>query len=178
MFSYLFFGDALIAQTSSCVTKTNNFRGDLINISAKTRTLCITFRSNQLIQHYSAHGGAITNVSFHPSGNFLLSSSLDGTLKIWDLREGQLFYTLHGHEGAVLNCCFSPAGDFFASAGADEQVCYLLGWFISNSPWKSFIFITRNKAVLYILPLLSCRQLLRICWCRRAGVLFVRLVHP
>lgn len=80
-------------------------------------------RSNQLIQHYSAHHGAITNVAFHPSGNFLLSSSLDGALKIWDLREGQLFYTLHGHEGAIMSSCFSPAGDFFASAGSDEQVC-------------------------------------------------------
>lgn len=26
--------------------------------------------------------GAVTNVAFHPSGNFLLSSSLDATLKV------------------------------------------------------------------------------------------------
>lgn len=79
-------------------------------------------RSNQLIQSYAAHNGAVTRVSWHPSGNFLLTTSLDSTLKIWDVREGQLFYTLHGHEGAVYDCCFSPAGDFFASAGCDEQV--------------------------------------------------------
>ena len=39
-------------------------------------------RSNQLVQHYSAHSGPITNVAFHPSGDFLLSSSLDTTLKV------------------------------------------------------------------------------------------------
>lgn len=39
-------------------------------------------RSNQLVQHYSAHSGPVTNVSFHPSGDFLLSSSLDTTLKV------------------------------------------------------------------------------------------------
>lgn len=80
------------------------------------------YRSNTLIQSYAAHNGAISKVAWHPSGNFLLSSSLDSTLKVWDVREGQLFYTLHGHEGAVGSCCFSPAGDFFASAGCDEQV--------------------------------------------------------
>lgn len=79
-------------------------------------------RSNVLLQQFSAHAGAVTHLSFHPSGNFLLSSSLDATLKVWDLREGQLFYTLHGHEGATMATDFSPAGDFFASGGADEQV--------------------------------------------------------
>ena len=39
-------------------------------------------RSNQLVQHYSAHSGPGTNVAFHPSGDFLLSSSLDTTLKV------------------------------------------------------------------------------------------------
>ena len=39
-------------------------------------------RSNQLVQHYSAHSGPVTSVSFHPSGDFLLSSSLDTTLKV------------------------------------------------------------------------------------------------
>lgn len=62
------------------------------------------------------------DVSFHPSGGFLLSSALDATVKVWDLREGRLFYTLFGHEGATLGLNFSPAGDFFASGGADDQV--------------------------------------------------------
>ena len=39
-------------------------------------------RSNQLVQHYSAHGGPVTRIAFHPSGDFLLSSSLDSTLKV------------------------------------------------------------------------------------------------
>lgn len=64
----------------------------------------------------------LSGISFHPSGSFLASSSLDGTIKIWDLRQGTLFYTLFGHEGATLGLEFSPAGDFFASGGADDQV--------------------------------------------------------
>eukprot|EP00951_Prasinocladus_malaysianus_P026912 scaffold240107_cov45-Prasinocladus_malaysianus.AAC.1 len=79
-------------------------------------------RTNELMQHYTAHQGAVTDLAFHPSGNFLLSSSYDATLRVFDLREGQLFYTLHGQKGATTACCFSPSGDFFASGGADEQV--------------------------------------------------------
>ena len=61
-------------------------------------------------------------MSFHPSGNFLLTASADNTVKVWDLREGQLFYTLNGHEGAATCCEFSPGGDFFATGGADANV--------------------------------------------------------
>lgn len=54
------------------------------------------------------HTAPVTSLSFHPSGNWLLSSSADGTLKILDILEGRLCYTLHGHDetvqtGKVLN---------------------------------------------------------------------------
>lgn len=39
-------------------------------------------RSARIIQYYEAHEGAVTDVSFHPSGNFLLSSAMDSTLKV------------------------------------------------------------------------------------------------
>jgi WD40 repeat protein len=39
-------------------------------------------RSDALLQHYRAHTGGVTGVTFHPSGNFLLTSSLDTTLKV------------------------------------------------------------------------------------------------
>jgi len=79
-------------------------------------------RTNRLIQHYKAHSAPVNSVAWHPSGNFLISTSEDTTLKVWDMREGHLFYTMHGHEGATNSCVFSPSGDFFASGGADEQV--------------------------------------------------------
>jgi centriolar protein POC1 len=89
-------------------------------------------RSNTLLQHYPAHADAISNITFHESGNYVLSSGLDGSLKIWDLREGQLLsrqllsrqllYTLHGHQGACTASAFAPTGSFFASGGEDKMV--------------------------------------------------------
>lgn len=44
------------------------------------------------------HRAGVNCISFHPSGNYLITASTDGTLKILDLLEGRLIYTLHGHK--------------------------------------------------------------------------------
>ena len=78
------------------------------------------------LQHVSvcipAHSAAVNSLSFHSSGNYLLSGSDDGQLKVFDLLEGRLFYTLHGHQGPVTAVTFSRSGDYFSSGGSDEQV--------------------------------------------------------
>eukprot|EP00501_MAST-03F_sp_TOSAG23-6_P000264 GSMAST32.ASY1.ANO1.270.1 assembled CDS len=43
--------------------------------------------------------GGVNSVAFHPNGNYLLSTSDDNTVKIWDLREGHVLYTLRSHVG-------------------------------------------------------------------------------
>ena len=64
----------------------------------------------------------MTAVAFHPNGRYLLSSSLDSTVKIWDLRQGHILYSLYGHEGAANTVGFSPSGDYFTTSGADSIV--------------------------------------------------------
>lgn len=39
-------------------------------------------RSHQLLQHYPAHDDDVTSISFHESGNFLVSSSVDASVKV------------------------------------------------------------------------------------------------
>jgi centriolar protein POC1 len=75
-----------------------------------------------LLQHYDASEDPVTSVAFHPSGRYLVSSSLDATLKIWDLRMGYAVYTLYGHEGATTAVNFSPDGDYLCSGAADSIV--------------------------------------------------------
>ena len=50
-----------------------------------------------------AHTAAVNSLSFHASGNYLITASDDSTLKVLDLLEGRLFYTLHGHQVSFLN---------------------------------------------------------------------------
>lgn len=68
------------------------------------------------------HSSVVNSLSFHPSGNYLVTASSDSTLKILDLLEGRLLYTLHGHQGPATCVAFSRDGDLFASGGSDEQV--------------------------------------------------------
>jgi len=75
------------------------------------------------IFYESVHSGGVNCVSFHPSGNYLITASSDGTLKILDLLEGRLIYTLQGHTGPVFTVSFSKGGELFSSGGADAQVC-------------------------------------------------------
>lgn len=75
-----------------------------------------------MIQHYDAHNEAVNSIAFAPNGRYLLSSSNDSTLKIWDLRQGHILYSLYGHEGPANAVNFSPCGDYFASSGADAIV--------------------------------------------------------
>jgi len=39
-------------------------------------------RTNQLLQHYQAHTAPVTHLAFHPTGNFLITTSHDTTLKV------------------------------------------------------------------------------------------------
>lgn len=39
-------------------------------------------RSKMLIQHYAANAGVVNSVAFHPSGNFLLSTCEDSTIRV------------------------------------------------------------------------------------------------
>ncbi len=61
-------------------------------------------------------------MSFHPQGNYLLSTSNEGVVKVWDLRRGHILYTLYGHEGPTSSGNFSPGGDYFLTGGKDAVI--------------------------------------------------------
>jgi centriolar protein POC1 len=71
----------------------------------------------------------VNSINFNNAGTYLISTSNDGTIKIWDLRRGCILYTLYGHEGATTAASFSPHGDHFLTGGADSVVLC----------WKSYL---------------------------------------
>jgi len=94
-------------------------------------------RAMKLQQLYSAHEGAATSLSFHPSGNFLASGAGDSKVKIYDLLQTCTLYTLSGHQGPINSVAFSPRGDFLSSGGQDKQLMV----------WKINLESTRETAV-------------------------------
>ena len=53
-----------------------------ILIDYHTRSQIWDIRSKMLIQHYAENAGTLRSICFHPSGNFLLSTCDDATLKV------------------------------------------------------------------------------------------------
>lgn len=61
-------------------------------------------------------------MSFHPNGNYLVSGSQDGSIKVFDLLEARPIYDVLGHKDSVTCVKFSSKGNFFASGSEDKSV--------------------------------------------------------
>ncbi|XP_037618806.1 LOW QUALITY PROTEIN: katanin p80 WD40 repeat-containing subunit B1 [Sebastes umbrosus] len=68
------------------------------------------------------HKSNITSLGFHPSGDFLASSSMDTNIKLWDVRRKGYVFRYKGHTQAVRSLAFSPDGKWLASASDDSTV--------------------------------------------------------
>uniref|UniRef100_A0A8C1K086 Transcription initiation factor TFIID subunit 5 n=1 Tax=Cyprinus carpio TaxID=7962 RepID=A0A8C1K086_CYPCA len=66
------------------------------------------------------HSGPVYGVSFSPDRNYLLSSSEDGTVRLWSLLTFTCLVGYKGHNYPVWDTQFSPFGYYFVSGGHDR----------------------------------------------------------
>lgn len=66
------------------------------------------------------HTDEVASVAFSPDGKRIATSSLDGTVKIWEAETGTETLTLHGHNDAVSSVAFSPDGSELVTASWDK----------------------------------------------------------
>src|SRR5262249_33166208 len=64
-----------------------------------------------LLAHHQArvfkHQAAVTDATFNPAGNRIVTSSYDKTARVWDASNGTETAVLTGHEGVVERAAFS-----------------------------------------------------------------------
>ncbi|CAM9762189.1 unnamed protein product [Ectocarpus fasciculatus] len=82
------------------------------------------FTPKKCIHRYTGHTKGVQAITFFPGyGHLLLSASMDGSVKIWDVSGGRgQRRTYQGHSAAVRDIQFSNDGKQFLSAGYDRFI--------------------------------------------------------
>lgn len=75
-----------------------------------------------LKRSFKGHKDTITALAFNPNLKQVVSSSLDGTLMVWNFKPTLRPYRFIGHSGPIYDMAVSPNGQVIASASADETV--------------------------------------------------------
>ena len=73
----------------------------------------------------SSNTETVRSVAITPDGQFLLSGSLDDTVKVWSIATGECITTLSHHNDLVHKVAVSSDGRFIASGG-DDRMFHLL----------------------------------------------------
>lgn len=67
----------------------------------------------------NGHEGDVTSISFSPDGTLLATSSIDKTIRIWNIADGEKIHVLVGHSSGVTKVSFSPDGKRLFSTSID-----------------------------------------------------------
>jgi WD40 repeat protein len=67
------------------------------------------------------HTDSVTSAAFSPDGRRLVTSSADGTARVWEADSGRTVTTLRGHTKAINRVAYSPDGKQLVTASSDES---------------------------------------------------------
>ncbi|NWS98442.1 WDR36 protein, partial [Mionectes macconnelli] len=84
----------------------------------------LDIETRKIVRTFSGHHGRINDMTFSPDGRWLITSSMDCTIKTWDLPSGCLIDCFLV-DAAAVSLTMSPTGDFLASAHVDDLGIYL-----------------------------------------------------
>ena len=62
----------------------------------------------------------INAVKFSPNSKYIVSASMDGTVRLWNLKGQQIGKPFKGHESSVNSVTFYPTGKYIISYGSDN----------------------------------------------------------
>ncbi|KAF9923847.1 hypothetical protein FBU30_006106 [Linnemannia zychae] len=89
--------------------------------------LCIRIvdvENRRIVREFWGHSNRITDMTFSPDGHWIVSASLDATIRTWDLPTGHMV-DIFRCESIATSLSFSPTGDYLATAHVDNVGIFL-----------------------------------------------------
>lgn len=93
---------------------------DMRLVPERTSGVLLAASATRLRCSYVGHEAALTGAAFSPDGTRVVTSSDDGTARIWETATGDLIAVCRGHSHAVESASFSPNGDRIVTASVDS----------------------------------------------------------
>lgn len=78
--------------------------------------------SGNLIEGFSGHESWVLGLAVHPDGNHFVSSSSDGSVKLWDIPQRSCVATAREHSDQVWAVALCDDGSEAASCGDDGKL--------------------------------------------------------
>ncbi|MBD2081161.1 AAA-like domain-containing protein [Leptolyngbya sp. FACHB-17] len=94
--------------------------GTFLVIAGQDKRLRIWNLRRGVVKSWVAHGAPIQKVAFSPDGRSIASSSLDGSVKLWQADTGKFLTSFVGHDGEVRAIAFSSS--ILATGGLDRTI--------------------------------------------------------
>lgn len=86
--------------------------------------LVVDLDTKVVIRKFEGHSAKINDVTFSPDSRWLVSASMDGTIKIWDIPSSYMIDQFRVDKPCV-SLTMSPTGDFLATAHVNNLGIYL-----------------------------------------------------
>ncbi|XP_037385232.2 WD repeat-containing protein 36 [Talpa occidentalis] len=97
----------------------------ILGLALDDFSICVLdIETRKIVREFSGHQGQINDMAFSPDGRWLISASMDCSIRTWDLPSGCLIDSFL-LDSAPLNVTMSPTGDFLATSHVDHLGIYL-----------------------------------------------------
>lgn len=78
----------------------------------------------KMVRRFEGHTDRVTDLCFSEDGKWLISSSMDGTLRIWDISLARQIDAMHV-DVSITSLSMSPNMDVLATTHVDQNGVYL-----------------------------------------------------